>query len=575
MLFSPDGRYILTYAHDSAPDQGNELVLWNVATGDEMRRMNLPTHSVMSMAFSPDGDTVIAGLPDGTVRLWDIRTGKEKARFAGHIEQENSRYSIGVSPDGNTAISVSTPQVGESEIILWDIPTGEERYRMYEGGIIYANDLAISSDGRTALIALNGYNPALVSTYWMAIDVEHGQVRYRSTKTAEHIGDITVSPDDQAVLYAVGKRIILWDLVNDKLLRQFEGHTDRVTSVAFHPDGTTIVSGARDGTVRLWDVAGGQEIRHFTGHATHILNVGFRADGKAVLSRAHDGTVRQWRIDTPEAMIAWTCTNRHVPELTAGQRIHYGIPDDLVLCPVQSLVRQARHQARAGNPEAAMETYTQALDLNPDLDFDAETELKRIPATARWRQGDGLARHGDITGAIATFAAALALDPTLDFDAEARAVEVAVPMLIHQSETLARNGNIDAAMAHFAEVRMLLLDPDLEIEPQARAQELTALCWWGSLSGYADEAEVQDVCEQAVGLAPDHGAMRDSRGVHRALTGDVDGAIADFTAFVAWARENNVREAEAIIARREAWIAAREAGEHPFTEETRNALRNE
>ena len=79
------------------------------------------------------------------------------------------------------------------------------------------------------------------------------------------------------------------------------------------------------------------------------------------------------------------------------------------------------------------------------------------------------------------------------------------------------------------------------------------------------------LCERAITLLPEDGAVRDSRGLARALLGDRAGAIEDFSAFVAWARK--VDPGSALIAKREGWIAALREGRDPFDIATRQALR--
>ena len=59
----------------------------------------------------------------------------------------------------------------------------------------------------------------------------------------------------------------LWDAATGQLLRTFEGHTGWVTSVAFSPDGTRVLSGSADNTLKLWDAATGQLLRTFAGHS--------------------------------------------------------------------------------------------------------------------------------------------------------------------------------------------------------------------------------------------------------------------------------------------------------------------
>jgi tetratricopeptide (TPR) repeat protein len=145
------------------------------------------------------------------------------------------------------------------------------------------------------------------------------------------------------------------------------------------------------------------------------------------------------------------------------------------------------------------------------------------------RYGEELARDGHVDGAIAKFVEARALDASLELDPQTRAKELAASALIDQGAQLARDEDYNAALTAYREA--------IKIAPYYPFA-YNSLCWWGSLSGQATEAEVIDACEQAVALAPEHGGIRDSRGVNRAFRGDAEGAIADFEAYVVWAPEN-------------------------------------
>jgi len=146
-------------------------------------------------------------------------------------------------------------------------------------------------------------------------------------------------------------------------------------------------------------------------------------------------------------------------------------------------------------------------------------------------------------------------------EAGAAALEyvIAAHARLAEGRRLARAGNTSEAVAAYriAQERYARLT--------ITASDWNQLCWNGSLWGHA--AEVMATCEKAVALAPDNGNIRDSRGLARALTGDVAGAIDDFKAFVAWTGNDRSR------AQRQDWIDALRAERNPFTKELLERLR--
>ncbi|XGV95780.1 MAG: TIR domain-containing protein [Leptolyngbya sp. BL-A-14] len=88
-------------------------------------------------------------------------------------------------------------------------------------------------------------------------------------------------------------------LANVMERNQLDGHTDRVTSIAFSPDGKVIASSSADKTIKLWTLEG-KEIRTLKGHNGFVLDISFSPNGKTLASASSDGTVKLWTIDGKE-----------------------------------------------------------------------------------------------------------------------------------------------------------------------------------------------------------------------------------------------------------------------------------
>jgi hypothetical protein len=148
-------------------------------------------------------------------------------------------------------------------------------------------------------------------------------------------------------------------------------------------------------------------------------------------------------------------------------------------------------------------------------------------------------------------------------------VEAKARGFIRDAEKRARKGQIPQALELYSEAQ------DRYPDAWIYASEWNTLCWYGSLWGYAPE--VMKACEIAVSKDSDNGNIRDSRGLARALTGDLDGAIKDFEFYLNWSTTPVGKHLTDPIDKlwRRRWISALERGQNPFDEATLKVLRNE
>ncbi|MCB8920137.1 MAG: WD40 repeat domain-containing protein [Ardenticatenaceae bacterium] len=510
----------------------HELYLWN--TGNIPPRLQqkyiIPASENVAPPFDITGLTPAALYAEGrllattnytnTINIWS---------FAGEaLSPQNSLHADGTavtalafSKDGEQIAAATTG----AAVYIWP-PSGSEATILhgFDGRL---HTLVFSDDGRTLAAANNTR-----SIYIWNLDGDLDTPLAFDSQHETWVSDLAFSPDG-SMLATSGYddlSINLWDLEDvTEPINTLIGHADWVLSLDFSPDGRTLASGSWDRTVRLWNLTAVDPNLSTTilkGHERQVMDVQFGATGGILATGSRDHTARLWLTGIEEfAAIACDQVRRNL-SLGEWERYLRSTPEAYErTCdnwPVHSTIVERAAMLLADGDEAGAQSLLDRInEIEPEanLTVEALTEISsRNEARNLVLAGVDAAQEGDIETAVAKFAAAQAQDPGA-----------------------------------------MISDWDWN-----------ALCWFGSLWGYA--ADVLDSCEQAIALSPNNGDFYDSRGVARALTGDYDGAIADFQFFITYLQDLDVYEEGG--EGREAWIEALQAGENPFTEEVLAELRN-
>jgi WD40 repeat protein len=124
MAFSSDGNVVATCSGDP------HVVLWNVNSGNEIRRVSQGSSGFGTLAFSDDDMLIAAGVTeqydDANIHVWNVRTEELVQSYPGH--ETGVVYALTFSPDGSTLLSTGrdVPVGGDHSIRLWSIETGEQ-----------------------------------------------------------------------------------------------------------------------------------------------------------------------------------------------------------------------------------------------------------------------------------------------------------------------------------------------------------------------------------------------------------------------------------------------------------------
>lgn len=294
-----------------------ELVVWDTTSGALYQRLPAAAQAITALTYAPDGRRALVGDAGGGLTLWDTENGALLQTFSAH---QTAILALAISPDGTMALAGAQ----DAGVWLWQLNTGEQ------------------------LQQFTGHQRAVIF-------VAHGPL------------------PGYIITGSVDRYIGVWNVKTGELEGNFtlDVHTQRIGSIAVAPDGSAVISGGWDGSIRLWgNPWRGGLIRSLLGHRAPVIALAFSQDGRYLISGAKDGVVRIWDSSGPALV------RRLSIEPILGQT---------AIDPVHNLALDLTHQRALSG----------ALGDAILWDWATGEVIRRFPASPQWLSSVALSSDGE------------------------------------------------------------------------------------------------------------------------------------------------------------------------------------
>ncbi|KIK33655.1 hypothetical protein CY34DRAFT_31596, partial [Suillus luteus UH-Slu-Lm8-n1] len=242
------------------------------------------TDWVKGVAHLPGGQRIITCSSDGSLRLWDLKSGTQIGED--WRDQDGGVWSMALSPNGEIVAS----GCNDGKVILWDVET-RKVMGTWTGHSNVVCALCWSADGeRVASGSWDG-----TARVW---DVDNGNNILTLKTGHEWVRAVIYSPDSSKLATGGDKAnaVKIWDAKTGELLNTLE-HDYRVCSLAWTSDEKKLISGSYE-LIRIFDTATWKQIAVLEGHTRHVTAISLSWNNRILASASRDKTARLWNLDT-------------------------------------------------------------------------------------------------------------------------------------------------------------------------------------------------------------------------------------------------------------------------------------
>ncbi len=273
--YSPNGQLVVSGSED------NTVKIWDAATGMVVRTLVGHKGYITSLDMNAAGDMLVSASKDNSIRLWDLKTGKEIRQLPAHSFYASS---VMFSPSNNIIASCSI----DKTVKLWDIRIGKEIPIPIKHDKA-VNSLAFSPDGLTLI---TGSDDKTVKV----LNIPTNTLKVLTDAQAEVLSVAYAADGSVFAAQCADNTVIIWDAAKGTVLRKVQGWGKQI---AISPNGRFLASiGDDEQAIILWNVLNGKRQRMMQGNNPRTLSLGFSPDGNKLLSGGGDRLVRMWDVST-------------------------------------------------------------------------------------------------------------------------------------------------------------------------------------------------------------------------------------------------------------------------------------
>jgi WD40 repeat protein/basic membrane lipoprotein Med (substrate-binding protein (PBP1-ABC) superfamily)/DNA-binding SARP family transcriptional activator len=325
IAFSPDGSRIA-----AGVGSDGTVKVWDTVTGEERIRFTGEGHTdaVTSVAYSSDGALLTTASMDGVVKLWDADTGRLVNTFRAH---EGGVHDVALNSDDTLLATAGADWL----VKIWDLSAGAE-LPLEEASLtlIGSHSPVLGVDFRPEGSQLAATTAAGSAKVWGLVG---GEETWSLRGHVAKLTDVQYSPKGQLIAtVSEDGTAVVWDPEAGQQILSLSGHGAALTGFAFAPQRDHVATVSLDGTARLWDAQTGEELLSLSADTgERLTSVAFSPDGRLLATGGYDA-IRLYVVDI--ASLVELAESRLSRGFTAGECRKYLRPGQ---CPAVEASRPA------------------------------------------------------------------------------------------------------------------------------------------------------------------------------------------------------------------------------------------